>query len=456
MMRPCRIAPIVIAPLLGLLAGVCAGPRTARANGAFPESGQLILPADRPQQVVLATNFGLIISDDDGVTWNWTCEQQETMSGNLYVVGPPPADRFYSLSPLLGLAYSDDSSCSWKNATGTVETVVTTDYFPDPTDPKRVLALGAPPDLTMPPVVLPSDDGGATFKDPIYTGPDGAVFTGVEIARSHPQTAYVAMYTSVPAPGIHPKLAVTTDGGGHWDLLDLEPQIGANNFRIIAVDPEDDMTLSLRVVDPKGDFLAISHDGGHTFTKAFTIMGGSLTAYTKVDAMTILVGGIVLDKGYGFRSTDGGMTFQDWKQPTTLPGGTVEPTLHLRALGSRGGKVYAAAKNYSDSVGLAVSTDGGLTFRKLMSYEDVQSIRACAQATCFESCRYQASQQVWDAAVCKPKEPPPEAPESTLPEPPAKKTGCGCQMGDAGLVAGAPLVLFAAGWLARRPRRRRR
>jgi hypothetical protein len=455
MSHPRRIAPIVIVPLLaGLLAGLCAFPRSARANGAFPESGQLILPADRPRQIVLATNFGLIISDDDGTTWSWTCEQQETMNGNLYVVSAPPDDRFFSLSPLLGLAYSDDTSCTWKNATGTVDRVITTDYFPDPTNPKRVLAAAASPDLAMPPVVLPSDDGGTTFKDPIYTGPDGASFTGVEIARTDPRTVYVAMYTSLPAPGIHPKLAVTTDGGGVWDLLDLEQQIGANNFRIIAVDPDDAKTVTLRVVHPDGDFMAVTHDGGKTFTKAFTLPGGSLTAYTKVDAKTILVGGVVLDQAHGFRSTDGGMTFQDWKQPTTLSDGTIAPALHLRALASRGGKVYAAAKNYSDSVGLAVSTDGGVTFRSLMTYEDVRSIRDCAQATCYESCRYQASQNVWDAAVCKAAGPsdggPPEPP-------PPKKTGCGCWAGGAGpAAAGAPLLLFAAAWLARRPRRPRR
>jgi photosystem II stability/assembly factor-like uncharacterized protein len=442
MSRPSSFAPIVIGRLLGVLvvgALAFSDTRPARANGAFPESYQLILPADRPKQVVLGTNFGLIISDDDGATWNWTCEQAETLNGSMYVASAPPANRFFSLSPLLGLAYSDDTSCSWKNSTGTVDRVVTTDFFPDPTNPQRVLALGSSPDPAEPAVLLPSDDGGQTFAESIYSGPPGATFAGVEIARSAPQTIYVAMYTSVPAPGIHPKLARTTDGGAHWDLLDIEAAIGGNNFRIITVDPDDPKIILLRVVAPDGDVLAISRDGGQSFEKPVVLPGGSFTAFAQLDANTMLLGGVVLDKAHGFRSTDGGRTFQDWTQPTTLADGTVVPTLHLRALAARGGKVYAAAKNYSDGVAVAVSTDAGLTFRKLMSYEDVRKIRDCAQAACYDSCRYQATQQIWDVAVCgqDPKMPPP-------PPPPPAKSGCGCQAGDGAVWPSAGLVLLAA------------
>jgi MYXO-CTERM domain-containing protein len=454
MTRPSSFAPIVIPRLVGLLVAVtvCAAPRVARANGAFPESFQMILPVDRPQQIALATNFGLIISDDDGATWDWTCEQQETMNGSLYTVSAPPDDRFFSVSALVGMAYSDDVSCTWHSSTGTVERFVVTDFFPDPTNTKRALALGASPDPAEPSQVLPSDDGGKTFKDGIYTAPDGATLQGVEIARSAPDTIYVAMYLSVPAPGIHPKLARSRDGGKSWDLVDLEPTLGQNMFRIIAVDPDDDKVISLRVIEPDGDFLAISRDGGQSFTKAFKLDGGSLTAYTKVDAMTVLVGGAVLDQGRGFRSTDGGKTFQDWKSPTTLPDGTTLPNLHVRALAARGGKVYAAAKNYSDGVAVAVSTDGGLTFRGLMRYEDVKGIRACAQETCFEGCRYQATAQVWDVAICGKGSQMPEPPEP----PPPTKSGCGCQVGDghAPWAVAALLLLGVAGFAGRSRRRR--
>src|SRR6266850_6434690 len=101
---------------LSLLFLLLPGPRAARANGAFPESYQLFLPADRPDQIVLATNFGLIISDDAGATWTWTCEQKATVMASLYGVSAPPLDRFFSMSTLVGLAYSDDASCTWTSS----------------------------------------------------------------------------------------------------------------------------------------------------------------------------------------------------------------------------------------------------------------------------------------------------------------------------------------------------
>src|SRR5262245_31197235 len=133
---------------LGVL--LCAGSivgssHVARANGAFPESLQILLPADRPQQIILATNFGLIISDDAGATWTWTCEQKETLNGTLYAVGPSPQNRFYGLSPLQGLAYSDDDSCSWRRSAGALTRSNARDFFADPTDSTRVLAIGALP-----------------------------------------------------------------------------------------------------------------------------------------------------------------------------------------------------------------------------------------------------------------------------------------------------------------------
>src|SRR5262245_60647608 len=65
----CRGAFGTMVALLGLLASA----ETAHANGALPASLGILLPADKPQEVVLATNFGLIISRDAGATWLWTC-----------------------------------------------------------------------------------------------------------------------------------------------------------------------------------------------------------------------------------------------------------------------------------------------------------------------------------------------------------------------------------------------
>ena len=43
-------------------------PSPARANGAFPDAENILTPADRPQEIVLVTNFGLVTSTDGGTT----------------------------------------------------------------------------------------------------------------------------------------------------------------------------------------------------------------------------------------------------------------------------------------------------------------------------------------------------------------------------------------------------
>src|SRR4051812_28203164 len=92
------------------------GARWARADGAFPGSLQVLLPTAQPQQIVLSTNFGLIISDDAGATWQWTCEQAQTFGSSAYGLGP--GDRMFALSSQAGLAFSDDLSCTWTVARG--------------------------------------------------------------------------------------------------------------------------------------------------------------------------------------------------------------------------------------------------------------------------------------------------------------------------------------------------
>jgi hypothetical protein len=448
---------------LGLV-GV-AWPRAARANGAFPESYQIVLPADRPQQVILATNFGLIISDDDGASWTWTCEQAATQNGILYGVAASPLDRLYSASQDVGLAWSDDQSCTWASSGGSLTTVRATDYFSDPTNPMRVYAMGKlADDDTSPARVVSSDDGGKTFGAPIYmapatTAPADFSLQSLESARSDPKTIYLAGYASMQSD-FHPRLERSTDGGQTWTEIDVEPSLGGHSFRIIAVDPADANTLTVRVIEPTGESLAISHDGGMTFEKKLMV-AGQLTAYVRLDSGTILVAGALAVDGVGYRSTDGGATFVPWTPLTTsdagVPdvasdGGAPRPP-HLRALAARGGKLYAAAKNFSDDWALGVSTDEGLTFARLMRYDDVASIRPCVQAVCVDSCQKQAAAQVWHASVCGTPPTPPPTP------PPKKSSGCllAAAGGASGAAPAAPWAVLAglAALCVARVRRRR-
>jgi hypothetical protein len=184
-----RLGGPAVSAVLAAGATLLGGHGRAQANGAFPESLQIVLPADRPHQIVLSTNFGLFISDDAGVTWSWTCERGASANGALYAVGAAPADRLFVLADG-GIGYSDDDSCTWSRAGGTLGAVLgVTDFFADAVDPSRLLAVAAlRPDGGQAGgfQLFPSSDGGARFGDPIFTALPGSDVTGVETGAPRP------------------------------------------------------------------------------------------------------------------------------------------------------------------------------------------------------------------------------------------------------------------------------
>ena len=160
----------------------------ARANNGIPGSLGVLLPLDKPLEIGLATTFGLILSDDGGATWVWTCEQPATSMASVYTVGPPPANRFYALSPVTGLSFSWTNRAAGRARAGRSLAEKVSDFFTDPSDPVRVLAAASPPSdgggaaLAS---VYASTDGGATFgSTPVYTAPVGASIVGIEIAAA--------------------------------------------------------------------------------------------------------------------------------------------------------------------------------------------------------------------------------------------------------------------------------
>ena len=171
--------------------------RPARADGAFPDSLQILLPADRPNVIGLATNFGVILSEDAGRTWQWVCELEELQYATLYQVGPPPLNRFFAAS-IHGVVSSDDLACTWRVAGGLFAGAVGRDVFPDPSDPDHVLAIALPIEGQA---VFESTNGGLTFDRVVHQAGPQETAVGVEIAASDPRTIYVAGYLG---PGVRP------------------------------------------------------------------------------------------------------------------------------------------------------------------------------------------------------------------------------------------------------------
>ena len=369
-------------PALVVALVLSAAPATAYANGAFPDSENILTPADRPQEIILVTNFGLVTSADNGKTWLWSCEQDGNALGMLYQLTPLPRNRLFAVSNQ-NVVYSDDGSCGWRVGGGAVAGQSITDAYLDPVTGTRMMAIGVASQVYS---LFQSTDSGATFAPALYTAPTGQNLSGVEIARSNGNIVYLAARTTDGAP----LLGRSTDGGAHFTFQDLTVDIGSGLLRIIAIDPDDPNRVLFRFLGSSDQSIAVTTDGGKTMTKPVTI-NGDFNSFTRLPTGTILVGAKVefLTAPGLFRSHDKGSSFEMVANPP-----------NVRALSQRNGLVYAATDNFGDGYAIGTSSDEGTTWQGLMSYSDVLAINPCIKAQCQDSCSVQVGLSLWTADVC--------------------------------------------------------
>ncbi len=392
-----RAAALPRARLFGLALLAAGAPifwsGAARADGAFPNSLSILTPAQLPNETLLATNFGLVMSFDHDQTWIWSCEQPLNSFATLYQMGPPPLNRIYAVSPT-SLITTDDSSCTWNSsASGAV------DAFVDPTNQNRVLAVVAKSaDAGSVYSVVESADAGTSFPQLRYTAVAGDHITGVEIARSDPQTVYLTLTSGT---AYAPKVAVTSNGGTSWTLHDLSTTLPAGTYsiRLVAIDPTDPKRLILRVGSSAGEALAISTDGGASAATPLTFPGGVFTAFARMPSGSLIAGGVVGTTNVGYRSTDDGVSFP------ALPA----VPFTFKAMSARGTTLYAALDNMSDAFAIETSPDEGMTWQPLMRFnKDVdggatgylQAIQTCLMSFCQPDCETRSSAELFSEDVC--------------------------------------------------------
>jgi hypothetical protein len=412
-----------------------------------------MVPADRPDEILLVTNFGLVSSEDGGRSWVWSCEQAANAFGFLYQLGPAPRHRLFALANN-ELVFSDDGTCGWQVAGGALDGAVVVDAFPDPTDADHVLAVATTNAMSY--SVFVSRDGGATFDaTPLYAPAAGTPVNGVEIARADPQTIYVAV-GDARAPG----LARSGDGGAHWTVSNLAAALGAGVLRIVAVDPQNRDRVWLRVSGTDGEVLGLSTDGGATAAVALTV-SGTLTSFAALASGTVFASANVNPMAVPtlFRSRDAGVSF-----------GVVPTAPSVRALAARGANLYAAADNFGNGYALGVSSDEGDTWHASMSYGQVEAILPCLKSACQTTCAAEVTAGLWTDAVCSADVlPATGGPDAGAPGDAAADAtidgggrtdtggssggGCGCGLGGAAGTGGASAALLL--WLLVTARRRR-
>src|SRR5262245_8417671 len=88
-------------------------PGDANANGRFPASSALIIAPKDPQTMIMRSTFGVLLSRDQGVNWDWICEAAIGYGG---IEDPTIAiteSNTIVAGTFEGLAISPDTGCAW-------------------------------------------------------------------------------------------------------------------------------------------------------------------------------------------------------------------------------------------------------------------------------------------------------------------------------------------------------
>jgi photosystem II stability/assembly factor-like uncharacterized protein len=338
------------------------GSSTVFANGAFPDEFSIHFPLSSPHTILLGANFGLLVSDDDGATWRYSCEPYVTTGSSAalssYNVG------YYQvtvdgavLADSINLTRSADLGCSWP--TSNVPNVPP-NYLSDifASQGEAPLVFGIVTGLSSSSIVL-SLDGGETFGEAVYT--TSALLTGVEAAQSQPSVAYAS---EISSGGDVATLLRSDDSGQTWTPFDMAIAQNAQPS-IVAIDPVDENTVYLRVTTGLTDSIVVTHDGGMTFQAILTIHD-NFRAFLRAGDGTLYAGTI---NGAFYVLPPGAQQFEMHQGP------------HLRCLGQRPGtsRVYACADFLLDGFSVGYSDDGGSTFQKLMSFTELLGPLTCPQ-----------------------------------------------------------------------------
>lgn len=400
------------------------GGEPAWADNAFPASQSVLLPRDRPQEIVVGTTFGLVSTEDDGATWTYVCESLEaTLSGRQYRMGPPP-NRLFAVSDL-GAPVSDDGGCTWSLPTGPLSSLLVLDVWPDPSLPDRAFVLALNP-VDQAVSAFRSSDGGKSYQGPIFVAPADVTITGIESATSNPDVVYMTAQNRADA---HPWLLRSDDAGDTWSVTDIEPSLGTVVPRLVAIDVMDPNQVVLLLLGNTPDTkefqaLAMTNDAGASWWTPLMLAEGTLSGFTRLPDGTMLAAGSVPRVGAApdagvpptvptiFRSEDGGRTFA----PQSV-------FFHAVGLAQRDGIAYVATDDYRDGFALAASIDGGHRWGPRLRFRDISAVKSCVRAACQQDCDYQAGIKLFPPETCNP----PVGDASTeRPDKPKGGGGCGC------------------------------
>jgi hypothetical protein len=417
-------------------------PSVAAANGRFPASVDVHTRPGNEQTILLPTTFGLLLSNDDGASFRWVCENAVGYGGGNY--DPDYAihgDGSIYATTFEGLRVSRDGGCTWTTFADPL-----TDHWVGEVE---IDAAGnvwaATSSGAMANDVFLSTDGGMTFS-PKGLLHSAAWWKSLRVAPGDPDRVYVSGYLIAGAKadgGSEPAALLyrSDNGGDTWTELPTgdfvfgtQPQLFVE--AISPTNPDIVFARVFGVVGGTGDALYRSTDQGASFTKVLEMEDFITAFHIRPDGATVLAGTV----NAGVRiSRDGGATF-------SLLAGAPK----MACVGERDdGTLFSCGTNWApDQFTLGRSTDGA-TWRKVLRFCEIAGPLSCPAGTMqHDTCEV----TLWPALTaqfgipCGSGDAGPAAVDAAAPDGDGK-TGSGTCLGCGIALIGVAFVL---------PRRRRR
>lgn len=408
----------------------------AHAHAGLPETSNVNVRRGHPEDFLVGTTFGAVISRDSGQSWRWICT--DAMGSGAW---RPESYLWREAGDIIAatgssILRSADNGCSWSTHPYFKDTWVT-GLAAHPTDDRILYAITGRP--TTPNGVYRSRDGGETWE-PTPLLRTGLNLNAVRVSPVDPRRVYAS-----GNEGDRLLLLRSDDAGDHWEEIPhpLPELQRPYDLVLSAVDPVSPDGVWVRVSAQGYTHLLRSEDGGRTLTQVQMLDDLFTNMELSADGGTAWVGTL----NSFFR---GPRTGPLEKQP--LPTGN---SCALRV----GDTLYACGSTWLHDWALARSRDEGTTWEPMFTLYGIKGPDQCPAGTPVQKLCPKLWPQLADQLGADPYvdggvvEPPPPQDAGTPDAgtaPPTKSSGCSAASGNA-----APaLLLLSTLTLWRRGRRR--
>jgi hypothetical protein len=374
------LRPVVFALALGLglsILGLLA--RSAHAHGGLPSSHQILRNPQTDTYYVNVLYWGIWVGKPGG-PWEVLCE--EDINGNRLRRIGVSADGVIYATDLQGVTVSSDRGCSFKQTTGELATLPSTDVATDPQDGAVAYATTAASGAAMNGLFVTRDRGSSFMRVAGLAAPVGRQFLSVRIAPSTPRAIYVTSRLSATpyAPMIHR----STDGGNTFTDLPISYQLdGATTplvTEVLAVDPRNTLVVYVRAYSETRHALLRSTDGGATFTEILKQDGVSAPLGQSRGIDDVAIDTV---RGQLFVATATGL------YKGADPGGAATLLLQktgnlsqARCVAIHDGAVLACSSQFApDSAAVGRSSDGTAPFESVLDYAQTAGPLDCPVGT---------------------------------------------------------------------------